>query len=176
MKHINLLMLDKTFIFDSNFLSKESVKNYLGLEDLKSQELLTINKLCKLLKKEKCNHNLFENYYLNHQIAQVEGKFDLLKIGTKSIINIELESQNSDNFTLLKQLEKNYYYLSFLKKKVHCYAFINTHFYTKIFYYKKNTKTLQEVEISHLSHILERMEDDSEEIFDENNKLILNLT
>ena len=50
MKHINLLMLDKTFIFDSNFLSKESVKNYLGLEDLKSQELLTINKLCKLLK------------------------------------------------------------------------------------------------------------------------------
>ena len=69
MKHINLLMLDKTFIFDSNFLSKESVKNYLGLEDSKSQELLTINKLCKLLKKY-FNQIYGNEYYSLDQIIK----------------------------------------------------------------------------------------------------------
>ncbi|MFX4154075.1 ATP-binding protein [Aliarcobacter butzleri] len=150
MKKINLLMLDNIFISNPEILLENSVKEYLNLEDLKSQEKTTINRFCNLIKSTNFSPHIFENYYLNYQIPQIGKEFDLLRISDKLVINIELKSEAIANEDILKQLERNYYYLSFLKKEIHCYTFVTENSIDKLYYYDENTKTITEVEISNL--------------------------
>ncbi|CAM3523464.1 ATP-binding protein [Arcobacter aquimarinus] len=150
MKKINLLMLDNIFVSNPEILLKNSVKEYLNLEDLKEQEKTTINRLCNIIKGTKFHHHFFENYYLNYQIPQIGKEFDLLRISDKLVINIELKSEAISNEDILKQLERNYYYLSFLKKEIHCYTFVTENSIDKLYYYDENIKTITEVEISNL--------------------------
>lgn len=165
-------MADSAFFSNPNLLSTESAKNYFGLNDLFCPELFSIKKLCYLLKKKKCSHHLFENYYLNYEIPQIEQKFDLLKIGIKSIVNIELRFKNIENIDILKQLERNYFYLSFFKKRVHCYTFIYNRSVPKFYYYKKSEKAIYEVKINHLTDVLGKIEDESEKDFEEISNII----
>ncbi|WP_323590341.1 hypothetical protein [Aliarcobacter butzleri] len=150
MKKINLLMLDNIFISNPEILLENSVKEYLNLEDLKSQEKTTINRFCNLIKSTNFSPHIFENYYLNYQIPQIGKEFDLLRISDKLVINIELKSEVIANEDILKQLERNYYYLSFLKKEIHCYTFVTENSIDKLYYYDENIKTITEVEISNL--------------------------
>lgn len=160
MKNINLLMVDDFFVSKPSLISEESFKEYLGMEDLNNQELKIIHKLCDSLKKYKINYELFDNYYLNYELTPIGKVFDLLKVGLKSIINIELKSQNLDSNSILQELETNHNYLSNLKKQIHCYTFIADQFDNRLYYYKKNMKNIQKVEIGHLSKHLEKIRDD----------------
>lgn len=162
MKKINLLMLDNIFVSNPEILLKNSVKEYLNLEDLKEQEKTTINRLCNIIKGTKFHHHFFENYYLNYQIPQIGKEFDLLRISDKLVINIELKSEAISNEDILKQLERNYYYLSFLKKEIHCYTFVTEGAIDKLYYFDKNVKTINEVNMSNLIDNLARMDDSNE--------------
>lgn len=88
-------------------LSEDLVKKYLKLEDLKEQEKTTINRLCNEIKSTYFHHHFFENYYLNYQIPQIGKEFDLLRIGTELVINIELKSEKIDDADILKQINTN---------------------------------------------------------------------
>ncbi|MFW3373247.1 DNA/RNA helicase domain-containing protein [Aliarcobacter butzleri] len=176
MKKINLLMLDNIFISNPEILLENSVKEYLNLEDLKSQEKTTINRFCNLIKSTNFSPHIFENYYLNYQIPQIGKEFDLLRISDKLVINIELKSEAIANEDILKQLERNYYYLSFLKKEIHCYTFVTENSIDKLYYYDENIKTIIEVEISNLIVNLIKINDfddiNIDGLFDPSNYLI----
>lgn len=162
MKKINLLMLDNIFVSNPEILLENPVKEYLNLEDLKSQEKTTINRLCNVIKTTNFNHHFFENYYLNYQIPQIGKEFDLLRISDELVINVELKSEAISNEEILKQLERNYYYLSFLKKEIHCYTFVTEGNIDKLYYFDKNVKTINEVNMSNLIDNLAKIADFNE--------------
>ena len=176
MKKINLLTLDNIYVSNPEMLQESSVKEYLNLEDLKPQEKTTINRLCNVIKGTKFHHHFFENYYLNYQIPQIGKEFDLLRISDKLVINVELKSEAISNEEILKQLERNYYYLSFLKKEIHCYTFVTEGAIDKLYYFDKNVKTINEVNISSLIDNLAKIADFNEinidELFEPSNYLI----
>lgn len=176
MKKINLLTLDNIYVSNPEMLQESSVKEYLNLEDLKPQEKTTINRLCNVIKGTKFHHHFFENYYLNYQIPQIGKEFDLLRISDKLVINVELKSEAISNEEILKQLERNYYYLSFLKKEIHCYTFVTEGAIDKLYYFDKNVKTINEVNISNLIDNLAKIADFNEinidELFEPSNYLI----
>jgi hypothetical protein len=158
-------MIDNLYNLNQNILSEAPIKEYLGLEDIKSREIETLNRLCQFLKVDDFYHYIFENYYLNYQIPQIGKEFDLLRIGEESIINIELKSEKVDNSDILKQLERNYYYLSFLKKKIYCYTFVTDGDTNILYYYNKRDKTIEEVnDINELITVISNLKD-----IDENN-------
>jgi hypothetical protein len=78
------------------------------------------------------NMKIFDKYYVGYSIPQIGKEFDLLRIGTHTIINIELKSDSTLE-SIKKQLQKNKYYLSFLKREVVCFS------------YKSKTKELFEL-------------------------------
>ncbi|MFH6946855.1 DNA/RNA helicase domain-containing protein [Flavobacterium sp. FlaQc-51] len=67
--------------------------------------------------------DLFDNYFIGYSIPQIGKEFDLLRIGAKNVINIELKQTNTGD-KIRKQLERNRYYLSFLNKIVFNYTFV----------------------------------------------------
>lgn len=176
MKKINLLTLDNIFVSNPKILLENSVKEYLNLKDLKEQEKTTINRLCNAIKTTNFSPHFFENYYLNYQIPQIGKEFDLLRISDDLVINIELKSEAISNDEILKQLERNYYYLSFLKKEIHCYTFVTENAIDKLYYFDKNTKTISAIDISDLINNLLKTTDFNEinidELFNPSNYLI----
>ena len=164
MKRISLLMVDNLFTTDPTILSDVTVKDYLGLVELKKQEAVTLNRLCRALKMNSHYHHIFENYYLNYEIPQIGKEFDLLRIGNDSIVNIELKSERVDENAILKQLKRNYYYLSFLQKEIFCYSFVTDGERNILYYYDKVNENILQINISQLFSTLSIIQD-----VDENN-------
>lgn len=153
-------MIDNLFIANPDALLEPLIKKYLGLEDIKNREIETLNRLCQFLKTDIFYHYIFENYYLNYQIPQIGKEFDLLRIGKESIINIELKSQKVDDSEILKQLKRNYYYLSFLKKEIHCYTFVTDGDINILYHYNKENKTIEKVnDVIQLVNIIKSIND-----------------
>lgn len=104
MKRINLLEFHNLFI--SQDISKDEIKQFLEIHNLKEHEFEDLNKLCEILKNATMlAPHIFENYYINYEIAQIGKEFDILRIGENSVVNIELKSQK-DESKILKQLQK----------------------------------------------------------------------
>ncbi|MGJ0351659.1 hypothetical protein NG773_11090, partial [Aliarcobacter cryaerophilus] len=97
----NLIALNNMFLSYPELLLDNSIKNYLSIEDLKEQEKTTINRLCNLMKDTNFEYHLFDNYYINYKIPQLGKEFDLLRIGTEIVINIELKSEKIDHSSIL---------------------------------------------------------------------------
>lgn len=124
-KTTNLLNFYNLFKISENLIKECSIKNYLKIESLKECEILSLFSLCqKLQESSHANFYLFENFYINYQIPQIGKEFDLLKFGKDKIINIELKSQQVEENELIKQLQRNFYYLSALQRTIHCYIFL----------------------------------------------------
>jgi hypothetical protein len=166
LKRINLLMIDNLFIANPTILSDDTIKDYLGLQELKKQEAETLNRLCQALKIYPFYHHVFENYYLNYQIPQIGKEFDLLRIGNDSIVNIELKSEKIDESAILKQLKRNYYYLSFLQKEIFCYSFITDGEINILYYYDKVNENIQQINMSQLVSTLSAIKDVDEDNID----------
>lgn len=141
---VNLYEICKIFTEKPSLFENTSTKEYLGIKDTKDHEFSTLNSLCKFLWSKHDYHHIFENYYINYKIPQIGKEFDLLRIGTNLILNIELKSQMVTEDKILKQLEKNYYYLSFLEKDTHCFTFITDGANSRLFYYNPEKKSLEE--------------------------------
>jgi len=158
-------MVDNLFTAKPSVLTDHTIKEYLELQRIKPQELHTINRLCQALKKGAFYHHIFEKFYLNYLIPQIGKEFDLLRIGEELIVNIELKSEKIDDIEILKQLERNHYYLSFLQKTIYCYTFITDGDNNKLYYYDKENHNIHEVDINSLYSILNAFKDiDTENI------------
>lgn len=117
---------------------------------------------------------ILDRYYIGYKIPQIGKEFDLLRIGTNCIVNIELKLE-STNEKILKQLIRNQYYLSFLDKEVYCFTFVHNE--NKLYQLINNDRTqLVEADYSQLCDILNEMElieiTDIDALFNPNNYLV----
>ncbi len=77
MKRINLLEFYNLFM--SQDISKDEVKQFLEIHKIKKQEFEDLSKLCEILKNAAMlAPHIFENYYINYEIAQIGKEFDIL--------------------------------------------------------------------------------------------------
>lgn len=66
-----------------------------------------------------------ENWFYSFRIPQISKEFDLLKIGrNKTIVNLELKSQEVPLEKIEKQLMQNQYYLSHLSKLIYSFTYM----------------------------------------------------
>lgn len=113
--------------------------------------------MCEILKNAAMPAlHIFENYYINYEIAQIGKEFDILRIGENSIVNIELKSQK-DEPKILKQLEQNYYYLSFLQKEIYCFTFISET--SEFYYFDKNNEKLELINVKTILEQIRKIKD-----------------
>lgn len=151
MKKENLLIIDNIFTSSPLFLNENIIKDYIGANEIRDRELTTLNRLCSYIKSTLNDHYYFDNYYINYKIPQIGKEFDLLRIGENTLINIELKSEQMDENKILEQLQRNFYYLSFLGKTIDCYTFLTDGTMDKLYYYNSSTNVLELVQdINHL--------------------------
>ena len=164
MAKINVLEFHNHFI--SQDISKDEIKQFLAIHNLKEHEFEDLNKLCEIFKDEDIkafSPHIFENYYINYEIAQIGKEFDILRIGENSVVNIELKSQK-DESKILKQLQKNYYYLSFLQKEIYCFTFISET--SEFYYFDKNNEKLELINVKTILEQIREIKDTETKIDD----------
>ncbi len=152
MKAINLKSL-----IDAEQLGKELYYKYLdyfGLsvktanrrQGIKPHELSTIKALVRNLSEiaGEALPLLLEDFFVGYKIPQIGKEFDLLRFGQiegeKTLINIELKSESTEE-RILEQLLKNQYYLSFM------------HHELKLFSYNQASNTLYKLENNQLQEL-----------------------
>ena len=64
-------------------------------------------------------------FFYSFTMPKLGKEFDLLRVGTESIVNIELKSGNVTDEAIKKQLLKNRHYLATLGKDMYSYTFIS---------------------------------------------------
>ncbi|MEM0577270.1 DNA/RNA helicase domain-containing protein [Flavobacterium polysaccharolyticum] len=122
MKEINLIsLLDAYRKLDTEIFN--TYLNYYSIS-IKKSELDDLSKLVNEIKQLNQKANIFENYFIGYIIPQISKEFDLLRIDNDTVLNIEIK-QKSTIDKIQKQLERNMYYLSFLKKEIHCFTYIS---------------------------------------------------
>ncbi len=162
MKSINLLSLVQA----KNSLDPDIYSNFLNHYSIgiKEQEVGDLEILINCLKEAKgsgdFNDNfydfrskniIFDKFYVGYKIPQISKEFDLLRFGTKCLINIELKRKGNENI-ILKQLKQNKHYLNVIKKQQKYYlSFVSE---TKQLYRLKKDNSLKEVNISVLKKLL----------------------
>lgn len=120
--------------------------------------------MCEILKNAAMPAlHIFENYYINYEIAQIGKEFDILRIGENSVVNVELKSQK-DESKILKQLQKNYYYLSFLQKEIYCFTFISET--SEFYYFDKNNEKLELINVKTILEQIREIKDAETKIDD----------
>ena len=68
----------------------------------------------------------YDGYFVSYSIKQIGKEFDLLRISSDYIINIELKSRPVSTEAIKKQLIQNRYYLSMLGKTIYSYTYISS--------------------------------------------------
>jgi len=117
---------------------------------IKNSELKDLQVLVDNFKLMSKNISLFDKYFIGYTIPQIGKEFDLLRIDKDTIVNIEIKRQSTVD-RILAQLQRNTYYLSFLKKDVQCYTFVASE--NKLYFLSKRN-VLLEVNFSQLLRIL----------------------
>lgn len=153
MKHINLL----SFVQAQGDLNPELFKKLMNNHRLditsnkkiKPQEIEGIKNLTYMILKTNNNISILNNYFLNYTIPQIGKEFDLLRIGDNYIVNIEIKSE-STNYKIIKQQERNRYYLSFLNKEIHIYTYITKENKLYKFISNNSTNSIQEIQFTEL--------------------------
>lgn len=152
----NLLNFYNLFKTSKNLTKEHSIQNYLKIENLKEHESQNLFSLCqKIQESSHTNFYLFENFYINYQIPQIGKEFDLLKFGKNKIINIELKSQQINEDKLIKQLQRNFHYLSPLQKTIHCYVFLENN--NEFYQYIPQRNSLEKIEIFEIIQTLKEI-------------------
>jgi hypothetical protein len=63
-------------------------------------------------------------HLIGYKIAQIPKEFDLLRIGSNLVINIEIKRQYNHE-SIIKQLRRNKYYLKFLNRDIKLFTFVS---------------------------------------------------
>jgi DNA replication protein DnaC len=170
MKQTNL----KSILDGYDNLNPDLFKAYLSYHsiNIKNDELEDLAFLVKDLESLNNDIEILDNYFLGYIIPQIGKEFDLLRIGSDSIVNIELKRESTLP-VIKKQLVQNKYYLSFLKKESHHFTYVSSD--KKIYKLDKN-ENIKEVSIRTLMTRLasQELEDikDIDSLFNPSNYLV----
>ena len=122
LKKVNLLTICNLLENNEGKILDLDTQKFLGIEGSKSHEIPLIIALCREFQNFEDYQHLCRDYYLNYKIPQIGKEFDILRIGSESIVNVELKSEVNEG-KIFDQLRRNSYYLSFLGKAVSCFTF-----------------------------------------------------
>lgn len=152
MKPINLKSLvevfkhnierDSSIKFIQLFNSKIKVSDLTALEKL-IQEILEFDRLIPI--------SFFNDFYIDYSIPQIGKEFDLLRLTSNSVLNIELKLEETSKVE--NQLQKNKYYLKFLDKELYLYTYIAKE--NKIYKLNQENKII-EVDLKELVSIIKK--------------------
>ncbi|HCC51657.1 MAG TPA: hypothetical protein DEQ30_06010, partial [Porphyromonadaceae bacterium] len=127
MKNINILSIIEAYQKLNQRLFQKLMNGYGIIVDnmkgIKDYELNVVESLVNNILQTKNDISIVDNYYLGYSIPQIGKEFDLLRFGNNYIINIEVKTESTID-KIVKQQEKNKYYLSFLGKDIHIYTYI----------------------------------------------------
>ena len=101
-------------------------------------------------------------FYIGYKIPQINKEFDLLRIGTDFILNIEIKTTLNYE-KALRQLQQNEYYLKSLGRNLHLFTFI----YGEDKLYKLESNELKEVEFESIAKLIESQNIDHLEDIDD---------
>lgn len=139
---------------------KDFLKHY-GIE-IKDAEIEDLRCLSDVLSAAGCSMENFDRHYVGFKIPQIGKEFDLLRLGQKYIVNIELKSQCPED-RIKKQLLRNKYYLSFIGRKVLTFTFVSE---SKELYFLHEGGQLEKVKIELLAKMLADQEVDDSEVLE----------
>lgn len=154
MKEVNIVSI----IVAYKSLASNLFRSYLGyfnieaknseIEDLESltRLILDLNKKVGIYE----GFGIYEGYYIGYNIPQIGKEFDLLRIGTNYVVNIELKRESTED-KIKKQLKQNRYYLSFLGKKTYTFTYVSN---SKQLFEMDEKFTFKESNLNYLVSIL----------------------
>jgi hypothetical protein len=142
LKNINLLSLIQAF----ETLEKENYQKFLAHNGItiKDKEVDDLNSLITILYDQTEERSIFSQFYVSYKIPQIGKEFDLLRLGDRCVINIELKNSATEE-KIFNQLKRNEYYLSFLDKQIYSFSFIADQ---KKLYFLNNENKVGVLEIS----------------------------
>lgn len=153
MRNINILSIIEAYRKLSNTLFQKLMNSYGITSGIKNHELNGIESFVDELLKANNNISIVNRYYLGYSIPQIGKEFDLLRFGHNYIINIEIKTESSIE-KILKQQQKNKYYLSFLDKPLHIYTFISNENKLYKLVIRNNGDEIEEITFNELCNIL----------------------
>ena len=153
MRNINILSIIEAYRKLSNTLFQKLMNSYGITSGIKNYELNGIESFVDELLKVNNNISIVNRYYLGYSIPQIGKEFDLLRFGHNYIINIEIKTESSIE-KILKQQQKNKYYLSFLDKPLHIYTFISNENKLYKLVIRNNGDEIEEITFNELCNIL----------------------
>ncbi|EPX6961345.1 DNA/RNA helicase domain-containing protein [Listeria monocytogenes] len=114
-------------------------------DDIASHEMSSLISLVKALEPDNETRKYFNGFFLSYEIPRISKEFDLLRIGEKEIVNIELKSIDVGEEKIKNQLIQNQYYLGHLEKEIYSFTYVEK---TGKFYELSKDNELEEVEAS----------------------------
>ena len=153
MRNINILSIIEAYRKLSNTLFQKLMNSYGITSGIKNYELNGIEAFVDELLKANNNISIVNRYYLGYSIPQIGKEFDLLRFGHNYIFNIEIKTESSIE-KILKQQQKNKYYLSFLDKPLHIYTFISNENKLYKLVIRNNGDEIEEITFNELCNIL----------------------
>ncbi|MCR5452385.1 MAG: ATP-binding protein [Lachnospiraceae bacterium] len=143
---------------------------------IKSWEMESMAALCTHLTEYIHDISNFEFYY-SFTLPKLGKEFDLLRISSRSVLNIELKSREVSDEDIRKQLQLNNYYLSMLNRTGYFFTYISS---SDRLVRMSHSGRLLEAQWSELVEAITEQTDcfagDIEELFRENEYLISPLT
>lgn len=160
LKRVNIqsLLQAKDSLKEDGF--KGFLKHY-GIE-IKNAEIEDLRSLAKVMIDNRCGIGALDRFYVGYKIPQIGKEFDLLRIGRKCIINVELKC-NCPEDQIKKQLIRNKYYLSFIGRDVFSFTFVSE---SQELYFLENGEQLKKIMVEHLVELLVKQDIDDTEVPD----------
>lgn len=101
------------------------LSNRTKITNLGEREKGSLYYLVSHLLSNNCEIEKLDNFYYSYTIPHIGKEFDLLKLDDKTILNIELKSQNVGLERIKSQLLNNQKYLKYLNKKMYLFTFVS---------------------------------------------------
>lgn len=97
-----------------------------GARRTQRHEMLSLRRLADalMMPENGLNISALDGFFFSYQIPHVGKEFDLLKLAGRTCLNIELKSEQVPEDQILRQLQRNRYYLSHLGKHLHLYTVV----------------------------------------------------
>ena len=144
-----------------NFLKLESLHSKREKINYDDRELKAISALVDALEKQCVENsidsfNLLDGFYYSYTMPYVGHEFDLLKANENKVVNIEVKSQMVDKSKILRQLDRNQWYLLGAGFDViSCYEFVIKNDSEYILYKFNDNK----LETSHINNLIKDLKE-----------------
>ncbi len=168
MRAINLFEISRNIDKNVWLLYEKSLSEREKQLSYKKEEVEMLSNLVTLFSNNNLSYDCYDGWFYSFTIPQIGKEFDLLKVSKgKTVINIELKSQEKPLDEIEKQLVLNRYYLSVLTKDVHSYTVVRCLDNTlKVYKYSDSLElTSAEAMIEDIAAITEPITDDIEQYF-----------